>query len=490
MPFPQRLLLALLGTCILVGIAAACRRRRLVPPPARLVLIAQASWVIVGEWSTDLLGPTAQSWLELVKVLLLWFTALRLTLWMSLELPGSLGWWRQPPKLLLQLLMVVIGGLISVVVVRQTLQIDLLGLITTSAVLTAVVGFAAQDLLKDLIAGLELQLGDDFSIGDLVDLGGVQGTVEMVSWRDTCLRTVEGTRLVVPNSKVTDEVIVNKEAYGFCGNRFEIALDCAIPPAHVRELLLKLVSDHPLVLVEPSPRVRLKAFGDSALIYELQVWHPKSVVPGPLDLRGQLLEQIWYAVHRHGWSIPFPVRELRAARASGPAEGQPNWQELARRSLALNPLFGVLTGEQQTELIATSCRVRFGPGETIVREGDTGNSLFLLMQGTVVVHKKVADGSEVAVRELGAGEVFGEMTLFLDAPRSATVRALHECDLVQVDRDCLSRLITSNPSLLELLAEQVQRRLDELKSIGTRNESATEPAMLATMRKLLMNLRV
>jgi CRP-like cAMP-binding protein len=82
------------------------------------------------------------------------------------------------------------------------------------------------------------------------------------------------------------------------------------------------------------------------------------------------------------------------------------------------------------------------------------------------------------------------MTLFLDAPRSATVRALHECDLVQVDRDCLSRLITSNPSLLELLAEQVQRRLDELKSIGTRNESATEPAMLATMRKLLMNLRV
>ncbi len=486
----QRLLFALLATITLVGVAEICRRRRLSLPPARLVLIALASWVVIGAQTRALLGPVAHRWLELTGVLLLCLTAVRLALWLGLEIPGSLGWWRRPPKLLVQLLMVGFGGLIAVVVVRQTLQIDLLGLVTTSAVLTAVVGFAAQGLLKDLIAGLELQLGDDFAIGDLVDLGGVQGVVESVSWRDTSLRTVEGARLVVPNSKVTDEVIVNKVAYGSCGNRFQIGLDYGIPPARVRALLLRLLADHPLVLSDPAPKVRLKEFGDSAILYDLQVWHPKSVELGPFDLRSELLEQIWYALHRQGWTIPFPVRELRAAPPPADPEGERQPAEAtALACLRRNPLFRVLSSEQQGQLIASSSRVRFGPGEAIVREGEAGDSLFLLMAGTVAVIKRGADGADLPVCELEAGEVFGEMTLFLDAPRSTTVRALRECELLQVDRDCFSRLIASNPSLLEELAEQVQERLDELKAIGSRSQRDTGSDLLATMRRLLMNLR-
>jgi small-conductance mechanosensitive channel/CRP-like cAMP-binding protein len=486
----QRLLFALLATVALVGVAEICRRRRLSLPPARLVLIALVIWVGIGAQTRALLGPMAHRWLELAGVLVLCLTAVRLALWLGLEIPGSLGWWRRPPKLLVQLLMVGFGGLIAVVVVRQTLQIDLLGLVTTSAVLTAVVGFAAQGLLKDLIAGLELQLGDDFAIGDLVDLGGVQGVVESVSWRDTSLRTIEGTRLVVPNSKVTDDVIVNKEAYGSCGNRFQIGLDYGIPPARVRAMLLNLLANHPLVLSDPTPKVRIKEFGDSAILYDLQVWHPKAVEPGPLDLRGELLEQIWYALQRHGWTIPFPVRELRAAPPPpDPEQERRPAEATALACLRRNPLFRVLSSEQQGQLIASSSRVHFGPGEAIVREGDGGDSLFLLMEGKVAVIKRGADGTDVPVRELEAGEVFGEMTLFLDAPRSTTVRALRECALLQVNRECLSQLIASNPSLLEELAEQVEGRLDELKAIGSRSQRDTGPDLLATMRRLLMNLR-
>jgi CRP-like cAMP-binding protein len=69
------------------------------------------------------------------------------------------------------------------------------------------------------------------------------------------------------------------------------------------------------------------------------------------------------------------------------------------------------------------------------------------------------------------------------------VRALRECDLLQVNRECLSQLIASNPSLLEELAEQVEGRLDELKAIGSRSQRDTGPDLLATMRRLLMNLR-
>lgn len=483
-----RLLVALLSTVVLLAIAETCRLKRLAPPPARLVMLAIVLQVLVGRGTGTLLGPLAQRWLDLTLVVLLCLTSVRLALWMLLEIPGSLGWWRRPPQLLVQMLQVGLGTLVAVVVARQTLRIDLLGLITTSAVLTAVLGFAAQGLLKDLIAGLELQLGDDFAIGDLVQLGGVQGVVESVSWRDTTLRTVEGARLVVPNGKVIDDVMINKEAYGFCGNRFEIGLDYDIPPAQVRSMLLQLVDDHPLVLSEPKPIVRIKDFGENAILYDLQLWHPKSVQPGILDLRSEVLEQIWYALRRRGWNIPYPVRELRAA-PEGPGQDAENraGDHVVRECLASNRLFRFLSTDERSQLILSSPQIRFGPGETLVREGDDGDSMFILIKGKVAVTKLNDDGIELPVSELGPSDVFGEMTLFLDAPRSTTVRALQECQLLQVHRDSLGRLLTANPRLLEELAEQVEGRLDELRSIDTR--SPAKPDLLATMKRLLLNLR-
>lgn len=486
----HRAVLSLLGAALTVTLARTARRRNLSRPPWRLVLVALGSWLILGGHTPALPGFAAQLWLSPIDELLLGFAGLRLILWTGLELPEGLGLWRRPPALLVQLLMVGGGAVITVVVVRQTARVDLVGLVTTSAVLTAVLGFAAQGVLKDLIAGLELQLGDDFALGDWVELGeGVQGIVETVSWRDTKLRTMEGARLVVPNSKVTEAVITHRGAYGPVSNRFDVGLDYDIAPAQARELLLEVVAHHPRVLATPEPRVRVKTFGDSAVIYDVHVWQSESGMRAHVELRSELLEQIWYAVHRQGWRIPFPVRELvrrPADRSAGPAQGDGAHQ--ARSVMARNHLLSVLSPEQQAELAAGSRRVRFGPGEIVVREGDAGDSLFLLLAGRVAVLKRCDDGSDTEVSTLGAGEVFGEMTLLLDAPRSATVRASSECDLLQVNRTCFSELLNRNPHLLERLAAQVEERLAELQAIGTSPNRAETSNLLATMRRLFQDL--
>jgi len=486
----ERALLSLVGAVLILGLALASRRRQLPRPPWVLVLLALASWVLLGGGGPELPGKAAQLWLSPVDELLLSFAALRLALWSGLEVPGSLGWWRRPPELLVQLLMVGGGAVITVVVVRQTARVDLVGLVTTSAVLTAVLGFAAQGVLKDLIAGLELQLGDDFGVGDWLDLGGgVQGIVETVSWRDTKLRTMEGARLVVPNSRVTGEVLTNRGAYGAVSNRFDVGLDYSVPPARARELLLEVVQNHSLVLANPEPRVRLKSFGDSAVIYDVHVWQSEPGMRAQVDLRSALLEQIWYAVHRRGWRIPFPVREMvpRQRERSGP----PPLDELSPvvlAAIASNHLLSVLSPDQQAELLSGSRPVRFGPGEIIVREGDTGQSLFLLLRGKVAVLKRCEDGSEAQVSELGSGEIFGEMTLLLDAPRSATVKAVAECELLQVNRSCFGELLQRNPHLLDRLADQVEARQAELKTIGSTHARSQKSALLDTMRRLLMDL--
>ncbi|MEY2644002.1 MAG: hypothetical protein RLZZ611_651 [Cyanobacteriota bacterium] len=484
----QRIALSLVAAALIGALSAICRRRTLPLPPWRLALVGLISWLLLGSGRSlgTVLGQPL--WLAPIDDLLLGFTALRLTIWALLEVPAGLGWWRRTPELLLQLLLLGGGATITIVVVRQTAQVDLVGVVTTSAVLTAVVGFAAQGLLKDLIAGLELQLGDDFRVGDWIDLGaGTQGIVETVSWRDTKIRTMDDTLLVVPNSKMTQDVLINRSAYGPVTNRFELGLDSGLPPARVRELLLQVLRNHPKVLQQPEPRVRLSCYGEHGLNYDLQVWQRESGMRAQVDLRDELLEQIWYAVHRRGWRIPYPVRELVSQRSErADASSSRGWPSPGP-AMAGNRLFAVLSAEEQARLCASGSLMRFGPGETIVREGERGDSLFLLLSGQVEVCKLGADGSEAAVAVLPAGEVFGEMTLLLDAPRSATVRAATETDLLEVERSCFSELLQRNPPLLERLAKLVEERQASLHNIGSSRNSSEASALIDSMRRLLID---
>jgi small-conductance mechanosensitive channel/CRP-like cAMP-binding protein len=475
------------GAVLSLWLAQLSHRRRLPGPPLRLMLLALLSWLLLGGGLPAGLNSPTRLWLGLLDDLLLSFAAVRLLLWLSLELPGGLHWWRRPPDLLLQLLMVGLGAVISVVVVRETARIDLVGLVTTSAVLTAVLGLAAQGALKDLLAGLELQLGDDFGVGDWLELGqGVQGIVETISWRDTQLRTMEGVRLVVPNSQITAGQLAIKGAYGAVSNRFELGLDYAVPPHRARALLLGVLQGHPRVLAEPEPQVRLKSFGESAIVYDLQAWQAEAGQKAVDELRSELLEQLWYAVKRAGWSIPYPVRELQPRRSQHqPGELQNISSQHCAEKLAANALFIELSPEQRLQLASTGPQLHYGPGETVVQEGAGGDSLFLVLDGGVEVWKQQPQGGEIKVSGLGPGDIFGEMTLFLDAPRSATVRTHTESLLLRIDRASFRPLVDANPRLLEALARQVSERQAQLTAITTNAAPTQASGLLETMRKLL-----
>jgi CRP-like cAMP-binding protein len=143
-----------------------------------------------------------------------------------------------------------------------------------------------------------------------------------------------------------------------------------------------------------------------------------------------------------------------------------------------------LTAEQLQQLAAAGRVLTFAPGEAIVREGEPGDCLYQLVAGRVEVLKAVGPGRQVAVRTLEPGELFGEMTLLLDAPRSATVRALEECQLLQLDRAALAPLLQAQPELLRQLAEQVSRRRQELDQLGDRDRGEQDTGLLGTMRRL------
>ncbi len=100
-------------------------------------------------------------------------------------------------------------------------------------------------------------------------------------------------------------------------------------------------------------------------------------------------------------------------------------------------------------------------GEVIIRQGDVGDTMFVIQEGRVeVILEK--DGREIPLMEHGEGAFFGEMAIFDRDVRSATVRALSEARILTVDRKNFMRRVHADPSLAFRLVETMSRRIREL----------------------------
>ena len=110
-------------------------------------------------------------------------------------------------------------------------------------------------------------------------------------------------------------------------------------------------------------------------------------------------------------------------------------------------------------------REHFEPNEVIFREGDRGDRLYVLVDGEVEVTQRVSGQGDVALRQLGPGDCFGEIALVSDRPRTATVRSLTSVDVLALDRDAFQALFSNLPPLRGFFEQLIAARL---KSPGDR----------------------
>src|SRR5262249_15546196 len=161
-------------------------------------------------------------------------------------------------------------------------------------------------------------------------------------------------------------------------------------------------------------------------------------------IRDQIMTSLWYAFRRHNIEIPFPVRTLYVHDAARAAQETSDADEVRRERLhALRQVdFLQDLGDDEIGLLLLRLRaVAFGGGEVICREGDVGEQFFILRRGTVEVVTHGTDGGvEAHIANLAAPAFFGEMALLTGEPRSATVRAKGDIELLVVDRDAFQAL--------------------------------------------------
>lgn len=465
-------------------------KRRLAGLPLTLPLLAIAAWGLSRILLTQTSLQGAKIWLQLTPALLLVYAGLQLLVWLALELPERLGWWKGPSKILRDLGLLVVSSLITVVLIERYGRVSVVGLVTTlvttSAVLTAVVGLAAQETLKDLFAGITLQLDPPFREGDWICLDDQQGVVTQLTLMNTHLIGTDGSQVVLSNSRVAEACLKRFRPGLPVGNQFSLGLDYAFPPSQALELIEQQLQRHPDVLDTPAPRVWVSEFAESSVNYEVLAFQRGHRTSARLQLRSELLEQIWYALERQDQSIPFPVREIRHRREEASVNQRTTVDVVGL--LSRNPLLRNLSPEQLQQLAPHTRCIRFARGEVVVREGDPGDALFQVVNGTLEVLKGDGSGEMSRIAELQAGDLFGEMTLCADEPRNATVRTLEETWLLEVERSDLQPLIEADPSTLEGIAQLVAQRRAALTQHASSSSNSVEN-LLQRMRELFQGMR-
>lgn len=172
------------------------------------------------------------------------------------------------------------------------------------------IGFGLQNIASNFVSGLILLIERPIQVGDRIQVGELHGKVSRINIRATEILTNDNIAVIVPNTEFISQRVINWSTGGdWMRHKIPVGVAYASDVEVVRTALLEAAEAVPAVMRKPGPNVRLAAFGDSALEFELVVWTSEL-----LHRRGEFISRVNYAIHaslaRHGVEIPFPQRDL------------------------------------------------------------------------------------------------------------------------------------------------------------------------------------
>ena len=150
--------------------------------------------------------------------------------------------------------------------------------------------------------------------------------------------------------------------------------------------------------------------------------------------------------------------------------------------LARIPMFQGLSPDDVKALAAALHERRFASGQVIMNQGDHGTSMFIIASGHVNIYLPGEASRRVSLKDIAEGEYFGELALFDDKPRSASALATSDAVLLELDRDTLTKYLTSRPHASVTLLRTLAQRLRET------NEMLSQRAAKNTVQEIEQNL--
>lgn len=398
---------------------------------------------------------------------------------------------------------------LGVMIVLQTAGVNLNSLTLFAGVLGIGFGFGLQNLASNFISGLTLLLEQPIRVGDFIQVNDLLGTVENISIRSTIVRTQDGVFVIVPNIKFVENHVVNWSYRDpRCRLHIPVSVEYGCDTVSVSEALLEAARKEPRVLSDPAPRVWFRTFGESSLNFELLVWIDKPEDNEPIKSALNFL--IDHAFRCRDIGMPFPQRELYIRNVeefaplfqpgysssevgngkSSPFE--PNLTEKKSAPPSLNNLtlrnllrrisyFDQCSDMEILQLIEYGYRQIYPADQMVCEEGEPGDSFYILLKGSVEIFSRRV---EQYIATLNEGEFFGEMSLLMGIPRSASVRTLEDSVLFVIERNDLQRLLAEHRELADQIAQKLVERQQILQDMGILSAFSEETPLLRIRKRL------
>jgi small-conductance mechanosensitive channel/CRP-like cAMP-binding protein len=357
-------------------------------------------------------------------------------------------------------------SLAVVFVALRQLGVEPAQLVTTSAVVTAMLVFAMQDTLGNMLGGIVLQLDHSIRVGDWVQFNDVDGRVVDVRWRYTAIETRGRELIMVPNSlfmKNRFSVVRPSPAGEIAWRRvIELPVDAHAEPSAVMQALERAVTeaDIPNALRAPGPSAILFKIASGVALYHLRYWLSNPQVNDPTD--SMVRTHALAALKRSGFKLGVPQEEhLNIQQDKAWRTEQDDAEESRRlRAIQATDLFAKLSQDEQRALASHLMMAPFAAGDIITRQGNVAHWLYLVVRGRARVYVEGTAGrTDLAMLE--AGSVFGELGMLMGAERSATVVAETSVECYRLDKDGFAQILQARPEIAEEIAATIERRSEQ-----------------------------
>lgn len=368
------------------------------------------------------------------------------------------------------------GYLVATFHTLHEAQVNLSGLIATSAVVSGVIGLSLAPTLGNILGGVALQLDNSIHVGDWVQLDAhTQGKVKEIRWRHTVVETRNWDTIIVPNATLlaANIMILGKRSEQPLQRRYWVYfnIDFRYPPSDVIATVNEALQASPIAAVAREPKPHCICFDfanegrDSFAYYAVRYWLTDLAADDTTN--SAVRERIYAALQRAGIPLAVPGTAVFVSQDDEEHKKRKLIREHERRVELLGQveLFRDFNREELDHLADRCVPAPFARGEVMTLQGRTAHYLYILSRGEARVTVRVGEGPDQEVSTLHAPDVFGEFGVMTGNAREATVTATCPSECLRLDKEAFRQILTERPALVEKISAVMARRGAELAAI-------------------------
>jgi potassium efflux system protein len=368
-------------------------------------------------------------------------------------------------------------GTIFCLLLLQTLGINFASIAVLAGSLGIGIGFGFQDLTRNFISGIAILIEQKLKVGDFIEWEGMTGYVVEISPRSTVIRTITKRHIVVPNSSLSGNQVINwtyDDPKGWVSIYVSVAHES--DSVLVIEALLDSAYLEETVSYEYPPEVYFIGFGENSLDFVLWVWIDR------IDLKHKTESSLRFIIdqnlRQHHIRLASPRydvwhRNPNVVVQSSVEEYEnhidlhysaPSSSEALPKPMAVRDLlkdiayFRQCSAVELRKLVEIGHRRRLEPGEILFNIGDPGNAFYIILLGSVSYTLEGCDQSTI----LTAGQFIGEFSLMLGVPRTVTVKAVQDTTVFSISPQGFKQILQSQPQLYDRIVKEMSRHEIEL----------------------------